>query len=184
MTDDPRIIEIGPPDEDRADRRRAGVSVPLVAVVLVAGAAGGAVLGARWEHDRTRRERSAVVTLVLQPGETPRHTGGNLLRTQLTGPVLLINAGPLPVEVRAFQGAATGITLTGIERQRRIAPGVATTMEAVAVVDCNPGVPLAPVPVDVWVTTDDGVTRQTRQLLGLKGTGWDDAASRACTPGL
>ncbi|WP_033342471.1 hypothetical protein [Catenuloplanes japonicus] len=173
------FIDLDAPETAAPRPPRARV---VLAVIALAVAAAG---GAAWGHDRARAQRRALdeatVALAVVPGR-PGETGGNLLHAQVTGVITLINAGPLPVEIRTFQGAGAGITLTGIDRRRRIDPGVASGMQAVAVVDCNPGVPLTPLQLDVWVRTVDDVARETQLPLGLKGSAWDDAVSVACSP--
>ncbi|MFI5842473.1 hypothetical protein ACIA8K_22470 [Catenuloplanes sp. NPDC051500] len=185
MTDGPHIIELGAPGAEPAVERRRPVPPPALALIVVVAAAGGAFLGAAWGHDRAvvqRREVDAATVKLLVYGDgQSMSVGGNLLQVQLTGGITLINAGPMPVEIETFRGSAPGITLTGIERRRWIDPGVSSTLQAMMVVNCNPGITLTPVQVDAWVRTDDGESRETRLPLSLKGTIWDDAVSKACT---
>src|SRR4051812_29104899 len=104
----------------------------LVACALVIGAVLGAsatygVIARRQAADRDRRV-SVFVFAEASPfvDDTPADSvvsDGRVATVTLTRRVTLLNAGPMPINIRDLSASRPGVSVQGVDKQRWIAPG-------------------------------------------------------------
>lgn len=92
----------------------------------------------------------------------------------------LVNAGPLPVNIRDLSASRPGVSVRGVDKQRWVEPGATVQADADVQVDCAHGLPLGRLPVTLSVQTYDDENREARLREGFDGTPWSEQAEVAC----
>ena len=169
-----------------ARRRRSHL---LVASALVV----GAVLGASATYGGFARGQAAArerqVSVFVFAEATPFIDGatagsvvldGRVATVTLTRRVTLVNAGPLPVNIRDLSASRPGVSVRGVDKQRWVEPGATVQADADVQVDCAHGLPLGRLPVTLSVQTYDDENREARLREGFDGTPWSEQAEVAC----
>jgi hypothetical protein len=175
--DSPAVV---PPARDRK-------SHALVASALVVGAVLGACATYGWVAGRQAKERqvSAFVFAEASPFVDDLPAGsvvvdGRVATITLTRRVTLVNAGPVPINVRDFSASRPGVSIQGVDKQRWIEPGAMVQADADVFVDCAHGLPLGRLAVTLRVETSDEEDREARPRGGIDGTPWNEQAEVAC----
>ena len=163
-------------------RRRAANVVAAVAV-FVAGGAGTSV----WDSWQAGRARSSEVSVLVLADTGPRANdagvggvvaGGKVVDASLTRRVTLVNAGPLPIDVREVRFSRGGLTVRTAEKQRLIRQGQAVQAVADIRVVCARGLPIGRLPVELAVRTNDD--RERTAVVVLDARDWNEQARVAC----
>ena len=169
-----------------APRRKSRL---LVASALVIGAVLGACATYGWSvHRQTvARERQVAVFVFAEaspfvdglPADTVV-SGGRVATVTLTRRVTLVNAGPLPIDIRDLFASRPGVSVRGVSKERWVQPGATVLADADVQVDCAHGLPLGRLPVTLSVRTFDDEDREARPRDGFDGTPWSEQAEVAC----
>jgi hypothetical protein len=174
--DRPAVVAVPP----RRSHQRFAVVALIVGVLL--GGAGTYV----WNMRRQSAARDGEVSVfVLADAGRPLDGGsvlldGRVASVTLVWRVTLINAGPVPVNVRNLTADRPGVTVRGVEKQRWLAPGETAQADADVQVDCARGLPLGRLPVTLSVQTFDERTRLARPREALDGNPWTARMQTAC----
>jgi hypothetical protein len=162
----------------------------LIMSALVIGALLGASGTYGWSAGRQAADRERQVSVFVFAEASPFIDGapadsvvldGRVATVTLTRRVTLVNAGPLPVNIRDLSASRPGVSVSGVEKQRWIAAGATVQADADVYVDCVHGLPLGRLPVTLSVQTFDEKDHQTRLQEGFDGTPWSEQAEMACT---
>ncbi|MEV1329107.1 hypothetical protein AB0J20_05970 [Micromonospora costi] len=151
----------------------------LLVVALLAPAAVVGGVATRWWTTRHQRlaDESIVSVQVLGEGDLMGGGGGGEL-VEVTSSVLVMNLGPLPVEVTGLHVAHTPLTLESV-RSDVVRPGTRPFTVRLTL-SCAAGVPSEPVQVVVSLRTADGTSRRTSSLMSTKP--WRYAYDAMCRP--
>jgi hypothetical protein len=154
----------------------------------------GAVLGASatygWTVSRQAAARDRQVSVFVFAEASPFVDGtptdsvvlnGRVATITLTRRVTLVNAGPMPINIRDISASRPGVSVHGVDKQRWVAPGATVHADADVSVDCVHGLPLGRLPVKLSVQTFDEQDREARPRDGFDGTPWSEQAEVACT---
>ncbi|MGK5742096.1 hypothetical protein [Micromonospora sp. URMC 103] len=146
--------------------RSRRIPLPLVVVLLVPAAVAGGVATRWWtvRHDRLADE-STVSLQVVGEGQMTGGGGSGPL-AEVTSSILVVNSGPLPVELTDLRVAHGPLTLRSL-RSDVVRPGTRPFTVRLTF-SCADGVPNEPVPVVVSVRTADGTSRRTSSLMATK----------------
>jgi hypothetical protein len=163
-------------------------------LLIVSALAIGAVLGASatygWSVRRQAAARERQVSVFVFAEASPFVDGtpadsvvlnGRVATVMLTRRVTLVNAGPMPINIRDLSASRPGVRVHGVDKQRWIGPGATVQADADVYVDCVHGLPLGRLPVTLSVQTFDEEDRETRPRDGFDGTPWSEQAEVACT---
>lgn len=181
------MIDLDRPAAVPPDRNRR--SHLLVAAALVAGAVLGAAVTYGWSARRQAAVQDRQVSVLvfaessqfldgLQTGSVV--LDGRVATVTLTRRVTVVNAGPLPINIRDLSGSRPGVSVHGVDKRRWVAPGAAVRADADVQVDCAHGLPLGRLPVTLSVRTSDHEDREARPRDGFDGTPWSEQAEAAC----
>ncbi|MFE9652761.1 hypothetical protein [Micromonospora sp. NPDC006431] len=156
--------------------RSAHVPLPLV-LALLAGA--GAVAGVgtyQWQARQQRlADESVAAVLVLGKNEVAGgEREGSLVRAESS--VIVVNHGPLPVEVTDIRASKGGLGLSSV-RSDVVRPG-AQPFSVRLTLDCTARMSNEPVPVVISVRTEDGTSRQVTSRMAA--TPWQVAFGGMC----
>jgi hypothetical protein len=177
--DRPAVV---PPARQRKSHR-------LAAAALVIGAVLGACATYGWSVQRqaAARERQVAVFVFAEASPfvdgAPADSvvsGGRVATVTLTRRVTLVNAGPLPINIRDLSASRPGVSVRGVDKQRWVAPGATVQADADVQVDCVRGLPLGRLPVTLSVQTTDEEDREAHPREGIDGTPWSEQAEVAC----
>jgi hypothetical protein len=178
--DRPSVV---PPARDRKSHL-------LVASALVIGVVLGACATYGWSAGRqaAARDRQVSVFVFAEASpfvaDVPADTvvlDGRVATVTLTRRVTLVNAGPVPINVRDLSASRPGVSVQGVDKERWIDPGATIQADADLHVDCAHGLPLGRLPVTLLVETSDEVNREARPREGIDGTPWSEQAEVACS---
>lgn len=157
--------------EPRPLSRRGAAGVAVVA--LLVGAVFGGLVTHRWTVQRARVTDERKVSLLLFPGQ---QAGGDAVDSVANGDgsiqmtfdaaVAVVNAGPLPVELRSLAAQAAGMTVAGTARAQSISPGTSVLVDVVVTVDCV----FQKADGGVRVTVGGGITQATASVLTSGGS--------------
>ncbi|SCF37633.1 hypothetical protein GA0074695_6286 [Micromonospora viridifaciens] len=187
---DTPLIDLGAtreqPAQSEPGRQRHGwlalrsrhIPLPLVLALLLGTAA---VTGAgtyRWQARQQRLAAESVVSLlVLGQAEMTSGSGhGSMARIESS--VMVVNSGPLPVEITDIRAAQTGRLLRSVKPDV-VRPGVGW-FTVWLTVDCSTAVPNESVPVTASVRTADGKSRDV--TFHLPPRPWQFAFESMCLP--
>lgn len=161
----------------------------LVASALLIGAVLGASATYGWFARRQAAVQDRQVSVFVFAEASPFVDGtpansivrdGRVATVTLTRRVTLVNAGPMPINIRELSASRPGVSVRGVDEQRWIAPGATVQADADVQVDCVRGLPLGWLPVTLSVQTYDDEDRQARPRDGFDGTPWSEQAEVAC----
>jgi hypothetical protein len=152
----------------------------------------GAVLGASatygWIKGQQAQDRQVSVFVFAEASpfidNIPADSvvlDGRVATVTLTRRVTLVNAGPVPINIRDLSASRPGVSVHGVDQERWIEPGATVQADADVSVDCAHGLPLGRLPVTLSVRTADEQDRQTWLRDGFDGTPWSEQAEVACT---
>ncbi|GIJ17611.1 hypothetical protein Vgi01_42950 [Micromonospora gifhornensis] len=164
-----------------SDRPMAGWKMTLH---LVAALAVGVVLGgfgvSELRDSRDLRERNAVVALVALPQSA--NFGGSAAQgsVQLSGQLLLINAGPAPITVREVQAERPGFTVRSTGQPRLLPPGGTGQLLVELRFECSVAIQPEPLSLRLSVETDDRQVREVTHPVALVGSAWERDAQSMC----
>ncbi|AEB46871.1 hypothetical protein [Micromonospora maris] len=170
--------ETGTGTSDRPMARRK-MTLRLVAALVV-----GVVLGgfgvSELRDSRDLRERNAVVALVALPQSA--NYGGSAAQgsVQLSGQLLLINAGPAPITVRGVQAEGPGVAVRSIGQPRLLPPGGTGQLLVELRFECAVAFQPEPLSLRFSVETDDRQVREVTHPVALVGSAWERDAQRMC----
>ncbi|MFI7540059.1 hypothetical protein [Actinoplanes sp. NPDC049599] len=162
----------------------------LVASALVIGAVLGASATYGWSAGRLAADRERQVSVFVFAEASPFVDGspadsvvlnGRVATVTLTRRVTLVNAGPVPINIRDLSASRPGVSVRGVDKQRWVAAGATVQADADVSVDCVHGLPLGRLPITLSVQTFDEHDRETRLREGFDGTPWSEQAEVACT---
>ncbi|MFU8875432.1 hypothetical protein [Micromonospora sp. SL4-19] len=157
---------------------RQKFAVRLVAVFVV-----GVVLGgfgvSQLRDSRDQRERNAVVALVAVPQAA---MGGSASpgSVQLSGYLMLINAGPAPITVHGAQAGRPGVVLNSIGQPRLLPPGSTGQLVVELQFECSIAFQPEPLSLRLSVETDDKQVREVSYPVALAGSLWEREALFDC----
>jgi hypothetical protein len=159
------------------------------AALLLVGAllGGAATYGWTVRREADVRDRQVSVFVFADAAQSPNGArggnvviGGRVASVTLTRRVTLVNAGPVPINIRNLAADRPGVALRGVEKQRWIQPGATAQADADVQVDCARGLPLGRLPVILSVQTRDERARQARAKDYFDGSAWSEQAEMAC----
>ncbi|GAA4573298.1 hypothetical protein GCM10023176_38010 [Micromonospora coerulea] len=163
---------------DRLKVRRK-TTLRLVAAFVVGVVLGG--FGASELRDsRDQRERNAVVALVALPQSA--HFGGSSApgSVQLSGQLMLINAGPAPITVRGGQAERPGVAVRSTGQPRLLPPGGTGQLLVALRFECSIAFQPEPLSLRLSVETDDKQVREVTYPVPLVGSDWERDAQSMC----
>jgi hypothetical protein len=169
---------------------RSRKSYLLVASALVIGAVLGACATYGWSVGRKATARDRQVSVFVFADASPFIDGipadsvvlnGRVATVTLTRRVTLVNAGPVPINIRDLTASRPGVSVRGVDKQRWVGPGATVQADADVYVDCAHGLPLGQLPITLSVQTFDDESREARLRDGFDGTPWNEQAEVACT---
>ncbi|MGR6321677.1 hypothetical protein Q2K19_17310 [Micromonospora soli] len=171
----------GTATSDRLMARRK-MTLRLVAAFVV-----GVVLGgfgvSQLRDSRDQRERNAVVALVAVPRSANFGGSSSQGSVQLSGQLMLINAGPAPITVRGVTAERPGVVIHSIERSRVIpAGGTGQVMVELRFVCSIAFRLLEPLSLRLSVQTEDEQVREVTYPVDLFGSDWQRDALGMCEP--
>lgn len=176
-----------PPTATTPRAGRRGAALLLVGAVL----GGAAMYGWTARREAEVRDRQVSVFVFAAAGRSFNGDrggsvvlGGRVASVTLTRRVTLVNAGPVPINVRNLAADRPGVALRGVEKQRWIQPGATAQADADVQVDCARGLPLGPLPVTLSVQTFGERARQARAKDVFDGSAWSEQAEMACAEGV
>ena len=180
------VIDLDRPTPEPRERKPNGA---LAVALLLVGAVLGGVATYGWTVRRLAavRDREVSVFVFADAGRSLEGAGrgsvvldGRVASVTLTRRVTLVNAGPVPVNIRNLAGGRPGVALRGVEKQRWVQPGGTMQADADVQVDCARGLPLGRLPVTLSVQTADERARQAGAKGVFDGTPWSEQAEIAC----
>ncbi|TDC61604.1 hypothetical protein E1258_11025 [Micromonospora sp. KC207] len=161
------------------------VGGPKLGVRLVAAFAVGAVLGgvgvSELRNSRKERERIASVSLVALPASGGG--GGGMVAEGVLlmgGQLVVINAGPAPVTVRAATGQRPGVVVRDIGQSRLLRPGGTGWIAVELRLECSIAFGSEPLSIRLSVETADRQMREVSYPVALMGSDWHRSAEPAC----
>ncbi|MFG2167905.1 hypothetical protein [Micromonospora chersina] len=173
--------ESGTATSDRLMARRT-ITLRLVAAFVV-----GVVLGgfgvSQLRDSRDQREQNAVVALVAVP-QSADFGGSSYSQgsVQLSGLLMVINAGPAPTTVRGVQAERPGVAMHSIGQARRLPPGGAGQLVIELRFECSVAFRPEPLPLRISVETEDKDVREVAYPVALVGSDWERDALDLCGP--
>ncbi|WP_306214796.1 hypothetical protein [Actinoplanes sp. RD1] len=175
-------LDLPPAARPLPARRRPRV-VLAAAGILAAGMALGGAGAWAWSAHHQRAEVAVVLLADAGPQANDGGVGGTVLHgrvtdASLTRRVVLVNAGPLPIDLRALETDRPGLTLHGTDQQRWIEPGQSTPIDADIRILCRSGLPITKLPVRLTVRTADN--RERTAVTTLDAGQWNEPARIAC----
>lgn len=185
------VIDLDEPAQrrpQRAGRPRLGWRRGCCAAALLGV---GALIGASgtygWTTQRLQDSRASQVSVLVfakaqsmlgVSGEV--RVGGRVTTTGILGQLMIVNAGPVPINVEAVRVDAAGLTVRTMTRERRIEPGGAVQADADVQVDCAVAGPIAMLEASLRVETFDERVRELPAALRFDGAPWNEPVQRAC----
>lgn len=100
--------------------------------------------------------------------------------TDLRGEIVVVNSGPLPVEILEVRGGIGGLWLDSPPKPHSVPPGF-LRVPVFAALTCGTGIPAEPVPLWITVRTADGRTRQVSCTLVLADSSWMTFLAQGCS---
>lgn len=172
--------ESGAATSDRLTARRR-MTLRLVAAFVVGVVLGG--FGVSHLRDaRDQRERNAVVALVAVPRSANFGGSSSQGSVQLSGALMVINAGPAPITVRGVKAERRGVVIRSIEHSRLIPPGGTGQVVVELRFECSTAFQPEPLPLRVSVETQDEKVREVTYPVALFGSDWQRDALGMCEP--
>ncbi|WNM37037.1 hypothetical protein RMN56_17755 [Micromonospora halotolerans] len=166
------------PDRLTARRKR---TVRLVAAFVAGVVLGGLAVGEL--HDsRAVRERNGVVALVALP--VSANLGGSSAQgtVELSGQLLVINAGPAPVTVRGAHGERPGVVVRSTGEGPELPPGSTRQILVELRFDCSIASRQEPLSLRFSVETEDRRVREVDYPVAIAGSDWARDAQSMCAP--
>ncbi|MEU2611362.1 hypothetical protein ABZ570_07230 [Micromonospora sp. NPDC007271] len=158
--------------------RSRRVSLPLVLALLLGTAAVAGVGTYRWQARQQRLAAESVASLlVLGQAEMTSGSGDGTVG-RIESSVMVVNSGPLPVEVTDIRAAKDGLALKSVKPDV-VRPGVGR-FTVWLTVDCTTAVPNESVPVTLSVRTANGKSREV--TFHLPARPWQFAFESMCLP--
>ncbi|HEX5598951.1 MAG TPA: hypothetical protein VFX61_23490 [Micromonosporaceae bacterium] len=154
------------------------VSIGALVLAVAAAAALGATVTNRWQAQQQRSaEESTVSLVVLTSNAHPTLGGRGTGWIRLEARLVVVNSGPLPIEIDTLYGRQDGLTLQGTESES-VKPGSFRLLPVTIVVDCPARPSAKPVEVEMSVRTVDD--RKHRHLSRVSISGINTNASYYC----
>ena len=170
--------ESGTTTPDRLTVRQK-MTLRLVAAFVV-----GVVLGgfgvSELRDSRDQRERNAVVALVALPQSADFGGSSAQGSVQLSGQLMLINAGPAPITVRRVQAERSGVVVRSTGQPRLLPPGGTGQLLVELRFECSIAFQPEPLSLQLSVETDDKQVREVSYPVALVGSDWERDAQRMC----
>jgi hypothetical protein len=175
------VIDLDRPVVEKPQKKHPFALVALVVGVLLGGTA---TYGWYVQHETAAKEREVAVFVFadssqyVDGGSVVLH--GRVASVTVTRRVTLVNAGPVPVNVRNLRADQPGLRVRGVEKQRWVAPGDTVQADADVEIDCFRGLPLGRFPVTLSVETEDAQTQEAAPRDVFDGSAWSEQAEIAC----
>ena len=155
------------------------IALGLVAA-FVAGVALGGVGISKLRDSRAQRERNAVVALVAVPRSANLEGSSAQGYVQLSGLLMVVNAGPAPITVRGVTAERPGVVLRSIEDSRLLPAGGTGQVMVELRFDCAIAFQPDPLSLRLSVETGDARTRAVSYPVTLLGSDWHRDAVTVC----
>ncbi|MFC7759302.1 hypothetical protein ACFQY4_15850 [Catellatospora bangladeshensis] len=165
--------------------RFGGRRVAAFLAVFVAGLVVGGVAVNGWRDHLEDTAQAAKVALVVRP-ETANF-GGSATATSvnLSGRLVVFNAGPRPVVIRAAEAEQPGVRVASWGQAALPVPPDGTGRFLVQLqFGCPVDFPSDPLPIRLSVETVDGQVREVVYDVALADTDWQRDAIGMCDPAL
>lgn len=173
-------VESGTATSDRLMARRK-MTLRLVAAFVV-----GVVLGgfsvSQLRDSRDQRERNAVVALVALPRSANLGCSSSQGSVQLSGLLMVINAGPAPITVRGVTAERRGVVIHSIEHSRLLPPGGTGQVMVELRFERSIAFQSDPLSLRLSVETEDEQVREVTYPVALFGSDWQRDALGMCEP--
>ncbi|SCG59368.1 hypothetical protein [Micromonospora inositola] len=170
--------ESGTITSDRLMARRK-MTLRLVAAFVV-----GVVLGgfgvSELRDSRDQRERNALVALVALPQSADFGGSSAQGSVQLSGQLMLINAGPAPITVRRVQAERPDVVVRSTGQPRLLPPGGTGQLLVELRFECSIAFQPEPLSLRLSVETDDKQVREVTYPVALVGSDWERDAQSMC----
>ncbi|NES13857.1 MULTISPECIES: hypothetical protein [Micromonospora] len=157
-----------------------------LALRLVAAFAAGVVLGGfginQLRDSREQRERNAVVALVALPQSANLGGSSSQGSVQLSGLLMVVNAGPAPVTVRGVTAERPGVVIRSIEHSRLVPPGGTGQVMVELRFECSIAFKPESLSLRLTVETEDEQIREVTYPVALFGSDWQRDALGMCDP--
>jgi hypothetical protein len=182
------VIDLDRPAAVPVARQRKSHLLVVSALIIGAVLGASATYGCFARRQAAARDRQVAVFVFAEASPfvdgSPADSvvlGGRVATVTLTRRVTLVNAGPMPINIRELSASRPGVSVRGVDKQRWVAPGATVQADADVQVDCVHGLPLGRLPVTLSVRTYDDQDREARPREGIDGTPWSEQAEVACT---
>ncbi|MFR9778678.1 hypothetical protein ACL02O_21855 [Micromonospora sp. MS34] len=163
---------------DRLMARRK-MALRLVAAFVV-----GVVLGgfgvSELRDSRDQRERNGAVALVALPRSADFGGSSAQGSVQLSGLLMLINAGPAPITVRRVQAERPGVDVRSTGQPRLLPPGGTGQVLVELRFECSIAFRPEPLSLRVSVETGDKRVSEVTYPVALVGSDWERDALSMC----
>ncbi|MEU3452027.1 hypothetical protein ABZ671_00080 [Micromonospora sp. NPDC006766] len=169
------------PDQERhawQALRSTRVSLPLVLAVLLGTAAVAGIGGYRWQARQQRLADESVASVYILPQAAIAQVERDGPLVKVKSSVIVVNSGPLPVEVTDIQASKDNLALQ-VADPDVVRPGV-RWFSVWVTVNCTTAVPNEPVPVVISVRPPDGKTRDV--TFQVPPSPWQYASDSMCLP--
>lgn len=169
-------------------RRLLATRVPALATVglVLLGAVGGGLATHYWETERRNQaaESTIAVMVFVDPADSTgsysyEPLAGGAGRIRASGSVLLVNTGPMPVQVAHIRADGEGFGLRG--SQGHVPAASAATMRVRYTVDCGTKDALMQVTARLEVEMLDGGRQEVQRPLLIAGTSWEQRTYQTCS---
>lgn len=178
------VIDLDRPPARRPSRsaRTLQTCAAGLAVMIVLGAAGTRSLDHREAQEKATQVEVSV-TAETGPDADDLAVGGvvedgRVTDASLTRRVLIVNTGPLPVDLHSLSADRPGLTLRVDGPAQTLRPGQTVLAETNVTVACEQGLPLRSLPIRIAVRTVDD--RDRTAVATLDVSGWREQATSAC----
>ncbi|PZG12578.1 hypothetical protein C1I95_25455 [Micromonospora craterilacus] len=185
MSAEPEVIDLDgrPPAESAGAAARSAIRRKTV-LRLVAAFVAGVVLGgvgvSQLRDSREQRERLAAVSLVAFPDSVRDGTANGNGVLKLNGQLTVINAGPVPVTIRAASGHGTGVQVRDTGRSPVLRPGGTGSIDIEVHLDCATAFGDEPLSMRFSVETDDEMITEVSYPIATRGSIWHSHSRLWC----
>lgn len=153
------------------------ISLPMAVVIAAVIAAAAGAVTHYWELQKQRLAEQSALSIALLGGDLGIVGGwdsgspGRVLTS-----VIVVNLGPMPVEVASIRAATEGLSLLSVNAAV-VKPGITSVMVWLRL-DCSVRMGNDPISAAISVRTADGNSRHTASLIPAKP--WQQAFDIAC----
>ncbi|RZU76060.1 hypothetical protein EV384_4660 [Micromonospora kangleipakensis] len=171
--------EAGGASPDRLMARQKMV-LRLVAAFVVGVVLGGVVVS-ELRDSRQQRERRSSISLVAFPASVGSGGSDGKGVLQVNGQLVVINAGPAPITVRAATAQRHGVLIRDTGQSAPIRPGGTAWIDVKARIECSVEIGDEPLSMQFSVETEGKqVIREVTYPVAIVGTVWDGAPDHLC----